>query len=164
MMDESPQSPQDPFKLLQHGYRDMVGCTAFNSYGDRFATSSVDGKIKVYNRHRDGNWVLCDTWTAHAAEILEVTHPAPSWSHCSDCDRRFNGSPPQSIPASSLLSVPTDVSRSGLKIQLSYQAEGDVSTRTAIRLSSKSAHLPELLSSRSPSSIIRRQDIPTSRY
>ena len=102
MMEESPASPQEPFLLLQHGYKDMVGATAFNSYGDRFASSSVDGKIKVYNRHRDGSWVLCDTWTAHAAEILEVLSPqfmlfliaVSNWRH------RSNGSPQPSTPTS----------------------------------------------------------------
>lgn len=62
----------DGFSLLQHGHKDMVQATAFNAYGDRFASSSVDGKIKVYNRHKDGTWNLCDTWGAHTAEILQV--------------------------------------------------------------------------------------------
>lgn len=77
MMEDSLTSPHDAPILLQHGDKDMVEATAFNSYGDRFASSSVDGKIKVYNRHRDGSWVLCDTWTAHSAEILEV-YPPPT--------------------------------------------------------------------------------------
>jgi WD40 repeat protein len=81
MMEDSPLSPAEPegFTLLQHGHRDMVEATAFNSYGDRFATSSIDGKIKVYNRHKDGSWNICDTWGAHTAEILQVyLHSAPS--------------------------------------------------------------------------------------
>jgi nucleoporin SEH1 len=65
-------SSHDGFSLLQHGHKDMVQATAFNAYGDRFASSSVDGKIKVYNRHKDGTWNLCDTWGAHTAEILQV--------------------------------------------------------------------------------------------
>jgi len=74
VMEDSPFSVAEPegFTLLQHGHRDMVEATAFNSYGDRFATSSIDGKIKVYNRHKDGSWNLCDTWGAHTAEILQV--------------------------------------------------------------------------------------------
>lgn len=68
----SNSAEQDGFTLLQHGHRDMVEATAFNSYGDRFASSSVDGKIKVYNRHNDGSWNICDTWGAHTSEILEV--------------------------------------------------------------------------------------------
>jgi WD40 repeat protein len=61
------------FQLLSHGHKDMVEATAFNSYGDRFATSSVDGRIKVYNRHKDNTWNLCDTWGAHTAEITQVS-------------------------------------------------------------------------------------------
>jgi nucleoporin SEH1 len=75
-MMEDPTTSQEGFRLLENSHKDMVGATAFNSYGDRFASSSVDGKIKVYNRHRDGTWVLCDTWTAHSAEIFEVLFPS----------------------------------------------------------------------------------------
>jgi len=68
----SAEMEQEDFTLLQHGHRDMAEAVAFNTYGDRFASSSVDGKIKVYNKHKDGTWNLCDTWGAHTAEILEV--------------------------------------------------------------------------------------------
>lgn len=68
----SSPSKETGFALLQNTHRDMIQATAFNSYGDRFATSSVDGKIKVYNRHQDNTWNLCDTWGAHSGEILEV--------------------------------------------------------------------------------------------
>ncbi|KAG9229414.1 WD40-repeat-containing domain protein [Amylocarpus encephaloides] len=79
MMDvDSAHSEQDRFRLLQHGHRDMVGATAFNTYGDRFATGSVDGKIKVYNRHNEGSWNLCDTWGAHTSEILELQWLPPT--------------------------------------------------------------------------------------
>lgn len=57
---------------LQHGHRDLVQAVAFNTYGDRCATGSVDGKIRVFNRHKDGMWRICDTWSAHGGEILEV--------------------------------------------------------------------------------------------
>ncbi|TAQ84397.1 hypothetical protein B7494_g7269 [Chlorociboria aeruginascens] len=63
---------QEAFMLLQNGHRDMIEAAAFNAYGDRFASSSADGKIKVYNRHKDGTWNLCDTWGAHNAEILQL--------------------------------------------------------------------------------------------
>jgi hypothetical protein len=65
----------DAFQLLNHSHRDMIATTAFNYYGDRFATGSVDGKIKVYNKNNAGNWVLCDTWGAHNAEVYEVHLP-----------------------------------------------------------------------------------------
>ena len=75
MMENTPPS-KEGFTLLENTHKDMVGATAFNSYGDRFASSSVDGKIKVYNRHQNGAWVLCDTWGAHSAEIFEVPPPS----------------------------------------------------------------------------------------
>ncbi|KAJ4300524.1 hypothetical protein N0V88_003202 [Collariella sp. IMI 366227] len=58
--------------ILKHGHTDLVQAVAFNSHGDRCATGSVDGKIRVFNRTKDGVWRLCDTWGAHASEILEI--------------------------------------------------------------------------------------------
>ncbi|KAI8689854.1 hypothetical protein NCS56_00249300 [Fusarium sp. Ph1] len=69
----SPSEETPSFDLnLQHGHKDLVQSVAFNTYGDRCATGSVDGKIRVFNRHKDGTWRLCDTWTAHGGEILEL--------------------------------------------------------------------------------------------
>ncbi|QPG94985.1 hypothetical protein C2857_007473 [Epichloe festucae Fl1] len=66
-------SEKQAFDLnLQHGHKDLVQAIAFNTYGDRCATGSVDGKVRVFNRHRDGTWRLCDTWTAHGGEVLEL--------------------------------------------------------------------------------------------
>ncbi|KAN0104504.1 WD40 repeat-like protein [Hyaloscypha variabilis] len=66
----------DAFQLLNHGHKDMIATSAFNYYGDRFASGSVDGKIKVYNKNNAGSWVLCDTWGAHNAEVYEI-----QWLH-----------------------------------------------------------------------------------
>lgn len=60
------------FDIVAHGHKDVVQAIAFNAYGDRCATGSVDGKIRVFNRHRDGVWRMCDNWGAHGGEILEV--------------------------------------------------------------------------------------------
>ncbi|KFX93856.1 hypothetical protein V490_04632 [Pseudogymnoascus sp. VKM F-3557] len=60
------------FSIQQHGHKDMVEASAFNSYGTRFALGSADGKIKVFDRLRNGSWGLCDTWAAHNAEVLEL--------------------------------------------------------------------------------------------
>lgn len=69
----SPNDDKPSFDLnLQHGHKDLVQAVAFNTYGDRCATGSVDGKVRVFNRHRDGSWRLCDTWGAHGGEVLEV--------------------------------------------------------------------------------------------
>ena len=62
------------FEVSRHG-QDLVQAVAFNSYGDRCAAGSVDGKIRVFNRHRDGTWRHCDNWGAHGGEILEVRPP-----------------------------------------------------------------------------------------
>ncbi|KAL7784063.1 WD40-repeat-containing domain protein [Trichoderma ceciliae] len=77
MTSSIPQSPTDDenksFDLnLQHGHKDLVQAIAFNAYGDRCATGSVDGKIRVFNRHKDGTWRLCDTWSAHGGEVIEL--------------------------------------------------------------------------------------------
>ncbi|ESZ90534.1 hypothetical protein SBOR_9083 [Sclerotinia borealis F-4128] len=70
---EATPPPQGGFALLNSTHRDIVEATAFNTYGTRFATGSADGKIKIYNRHRDGIWNLCDTWGAHnGGEVLEL--------------------------------------------------------------------------------------------
>ncbi|KAH0428589.1 hypothetical protein CcaCcLH18_08946 [Colletotrichum camelliae] len=63
---------------LQHGHQDLVQAVSFNAYGDRCATGSVDGKIKVFNRHKDGVWHHCDTWGAHGSEILELQWLPPT--------------------------------------------------------------------------------------
>ncbi|TVY83595.1 Nucleoporin, partial [Lachnellula suecica] len=78
-MEEDPHETEpEGFTLLQHGHRDMIQATAFNIYGNRFATGSVDGRIKIYNLHQDGTWNLCDTWSAHNSEVLEVHWFPPS--------------------------------------------------------------------------------------
>ncbi|KAK0715659.1 WD40-repeat-containing domain protein [Lasiosphaeris hirsuta] len=64
--------------LLKHGHQDLVQAVAFNSYGDRCATGSVDGKIRVFNRHKDGIWRHCDNWSAHGGEILELQWLPPT--------------------------------------------------------------------------------------
>ncbi|KAJ9148880.1 Nucleoporin SEH1 [Pleurostoma richardsiae] len=64
--------------IMKHGHQDLVQAVAFNSYGDRCATGSVDGKIRVFNRHKDGIWRLCDNWTAHGGEILELQWLPPT--------------------------------------------------------------------------------------
>lgn len=77
---------------LQHGHKDLVQAVAFNTYGDRCATGSVDGKIRVFNRQKDGVWRVCDTWSAHGGEILEVS--LLSWRR----RRRSAGLSPPNLP------------------------------------------------------------------
>jgi nucleoporin SEH1 len=72
MVMQQPFGDSSTFIIQQHGHRDMVQAADFNRYGNRFAIGSADGRIKVYDRHRDGSWALCDTWGAHSGEIIEV--------------------------------------------------------------------------------------------
>ena len=62
-----------PFSCMEHGHKDMVGCVGWNTYGTRCATGSADGKLKVFERQKDGSLDLVDTWSAHNAEVLEVS-------------------------------------------------------------------------------------------
>jgi nucleoporin SEH1 len=56
----------------EHAHKDTVQAIDFNLYGDRCAMGSVEGKMRVYNRLKDGQWRLCDTWQAHTSEVIEV--------------------------------------------------------------------------------------------
>ncbi|KAK3944870.1 WD40-repeat-containing domain protein [Diplogelasinospora grovesii] len=79
LMDPPPIDDKPSIELIfKHGHQDLVQAVAFNSYGDRCATGSVDGKIRVFNRHRDGVWRHCDTWGAHGGEILELQWLPPT--------------------------------------------------------------------------------------
>lgn len=76
-----PPIAEDPsgFDLIiKHGHQDLVQAVAFNTYGDRCATGSVDGRVRVFNRHREGVWRHCDNWTAHGGEILDLQWLPPT--------------------------------------------------------------------------------------
>ncbi|KAI1386123.1 WD domain-containing protein [Hypoxylon trugodes] len=77
-VEDSSAENSASFDIVQHGHKDLVQAIAFNAYGDRCATGSVDGKIRVFNRHQDGIWRLCDNWKAHAGEILELQWLPPT--------------------------------------------------------------------------------------
>lgn len=68
------------FAIQPHGHKDMVEAASFNCYGTRFALGAADGKIKVFDRLRNGAWSLCDSWVAHNGEILEI-HWLPPTIH-----------------------------------------------------------------------------------
>ncbi|KAL2120386.1 hypothetical protein VTJ04DRAFT_4413 [Mycothermus thermophilus] len=73
LADPPPVDGRPSFEtILKHGHQDLVQAVAFNGHGDRCATGSVDGKIRVFNRQKDGTWRHCDTWAAHASEVLEL--------------------------------------------------------------------------------------------
>lgn len=73
-----PGGPSAFDLVLKHGHADLVACAAFNAYGDRCATGSVDGRVRVFNRARDGLWRLCDAWPAHPAELLDLQWLPPT--------------------------------------------------------------------------------------
>ena len=66
-------TPDTPIKLNQpHDHKDLVTCTGWNTYGERFATGTVDGKINVFSRHKDGLVRRTDKWGAHGGEVVEL--------------------------------------------------------------------------------------------
>ncbi|KAK6085616.1 nuclear pore protein [Seiridium cupressi] len=73
-IDDVPSLADDntSFDLIAHKSSDLIQAIAFNAYGDRCATGSVDGQIRIFNRRKDGIWMLSDLWGAHPGEILEL--------------------------------------------------------------------------------------------
>lgn len=72
MTGESKESDPD-IRPFEFGHNDLVLAIAYNTYGNRIATSSSDHRIKVFDK-QDDNWTLIDTWKGHDAEILDVRH------------------------------------------------------------------------------------------
>ncbi|KAB8292190.1 hypothetical protein EYC80_007932 [Monilinia laxa] len=76
---EVPPAPPEAFHLLTSTHRDLIEASAFNTTSTRFASGSADGKIKVFNRHHDATWSLCDTWSAHhGGEVLDLQWLPPA--------------------------------------------------------------------------------------
>ncbi len=78
---ETPTKPSDMadlssnnngFEQFNSGNEDIVTKARFNLYGTRQVVASSDKTIKVYDL-KDGVWNLIDSWTAHDAEVLEVS-------------------------------------------------------------------------------------------
>lgn len=61
------------FQTFSHGHQDLVLAVDFNFYGTRMVTASSDHRLKVWDR-KDDTWSLVDTWRAHDAEIVDVSH------------------------------------------------------------------------------------------
>ncbi|KAA8564566.1 hypothetical protein EYC84_011486 [Monilinia fructicola] len=142
-----PPPPPDAFQLLTSTHRDLVEASAFNTTGTRFASGSADGKIKVFNRHHDGSWALCDTWGAHhGGEVLEL-----QWL------------PQRSTRTSSPRSAPTAASSCGSRIPRSRPTRAGASTRRTGAQSGRRAARRARASSASPSSTARRPGTRTSR-
>ncbi|KAI0084687.1 WD40 repeat-like protein [Irpex rosettiformis] len=63
--------------LIPNAHNDLVTDAAYDFYGLRLATCSLDQRIKVWQLdERDGTWSVEDDWKAHDAAITKV-----SWAH-----------------------------------------------------------------------------------
>lgn len=63
--------------LIQSAHNDLVTDVAYDFYGLRLATCSLDQRIKVWQvDESNGNWNVEDDWKAHDATVSEL-----SWAH-----------------------------------------------------------------------------------
>lgn len=61
------------FQTFSHGHQDLVLAVDFNYFGTRMVTASSDHRLKVWDK-KDDAWALVDSWKAHDAEIVDVSH------------------------------------------------------------------------------------------
>ncbi|KAG8942432.1 hypothetical protein FRC03_003218, partial [Tulasnella sp. 419] len=63
--------------LLLHAHQDLVTDLAYDYYGNRLATCSLDQRIKIWRLdEQNGTWVFEDEWKAHEAPVVKL-----SWAH-----------------------------------------------------------------------------------
>ncbi|KAH9923304.1 WD40 repeat-like protein [Amylocystis lapponica] len=63
--------------LIPNAHNDLVTDAAYDFYGLRLATCSLDQRIKVWQLdERSGSWSVEDDWKAHDAAVTKV-----SWAH-----------------------------------------------------------------------------------
>ncbi|KAI0776488.1 WD40 repeat-like protein [Irpex lacteus] len=63
--------------LISNAHSDLVTDAAYDFYGLRLATCSLDQRIKVWQLdEKDGTWSVRDDWKAHDAAVTKV-----SWAH-----------------------------------------------------------------------------------
>jgi len=63
--------------LIQNAHGDLVTDAAYDFYGVRLATCSLDHRIKVWQLDEsDGNWTPVADWKAHDAAVTKL-----SWAH-----------------------------------------------------------------------------------
>lgn len=146
------------FVIQSHGHRDMVEASSFNDYGTRFALGSADGKIKVYDRLRDGGWSLCDTWGAHSTEVLEVGGSQLTYISTADPNSCV-GFHPQSTPTSSHPYHQMGSSSCGQKIPQSLLEMDGASIPAPTAQSTKCVHPSASHTSLSTSNIIQKPAI-----
>lgn len=61
------------FQTFSHGHQDLVLAVDFNYFGTRMVTASSDHRAKVWDK-KDDSWTLIESWKAHNAEIIDVSH------------------------------------------------------------------------------------------
>eukprot|EP00727_Mastigamoeba_balamuthi_P009085 m51a1_g48 putative nucleoporin seh1 (314) ;mRNA; r:166147-167436 len=57
-------------------HADIVHDVAADYYGERLATCSADGQIKVWDRHAPGPWHCTSSWAAHKGPVNKL-----AWAH-----------------------------------------------------------------------------------
>ncbi|KAI5886661.1 WD40 repeat-like protein [Schizophyllum commune H4-8] len=63
--------------IIENAHGDLVTDVAYDFYGLRLATCSLDQRIKVWQLDEtNGTWVVEDDWKAHAAAVAKL-----SWAH-----------------------------------------------------------------------------------
>ncbi|KAL1744921.1 WD40-repeat-containing domain protein [Schizophyllum fasciatum] len=63
--------------IIENAHGDLVTDVAYDFYGLRLATCSVDQRIKVWQLDEtNGTWTVEDDWKAHAAAVSKL-----SWAH-----------------------------------------------------------------------------------
>ncbi|KIK61535.1 hypothetical protein GYMLUDRAFT_42532 [Collybiopsis luxurians FD-317 M1] len=62
--------------LLNNAHRDLVTCAAYDYYGQRLATCSLDQRVCVWALDDAQGWSLKDEWKAHDAPVACV-----AWAH-----------------------------------------------------------------------------------
>lgn len=66
------------FHRFSPGHTDLILSLSYNFYGTRLATASADHRVKVWDRSKSsGTWSISDTWTAHNAEVTDVSWNGP---------------------------------------------------------------------------------------
>ncbi|KAJ3503301.1 hypothetical protein NLJ89_g8496 [Agrocybe chaxingu] len=62
--------------LIQNAHADLVTDAAYDFYGLRLATCSLDQRIKVWQLDENNSWSVEDDWKAHDAAVSKL-----SWAH-----------------------------------------------------------------------------------
>lgn len=66
-------------RALVPGHQDLITDCAYDFYGARLATSSIDHTIKVFDRQNDGEWIQNDSWRAHDGAVVKLSWARPQF-------------------------------------------------------------------------------------